>query len=170
MKILEYPHPALTDKEFCKPVTDFNETLKNQLDSMWQVMLDGKGIGLAANQVGIPIRAFVMAYMPSGVKNWDPSLIQRLDVINPVIEPILEEGFQNLNEGCLSLPEEFLQVSRYQTVKLTFQDLQGETHQVIITGLESVCAQHELDHLNGIFFLDKVSRNVRRAVLRKRGS
>lgn len=164
MKILKYPHPALTDKDFCKPVTVFDEALKKQLDDMWQTMLDGKGVGLAANQVGLPIRAFVMAYKPA-----DSDKVIRLDVVNPVIEPDPVEGLQFLNEGCLSLPNEFLQVGRYKTIKLKFNDATGQSQELWLDHIHSICAQHELDHLDGIFFLEKVSRNIRRAVLRGLG-
>lgn len=162
MKILYYPNDVLSDKDFCRPVVEFNDELKNSLDKMYELMLSEMGMGLAANQVGLPLRAFVMLH------NSENKAV-RLDVINPEIVPLEDEGFQQLDEGCLSFPDQFLQVSRYNKISLKFQDINGQNQEMVLSGIYAVCAQHELDHLNGVTFLEKVSRNVRRNVLKQMG-
>lgn len=155
MQILKYPNVALSTK--CELVTLFDTELHNTLDAMVPLMLDNAGIGLAANQVGILKRFFIMK--DSKGKVWD--------FINPKI--IDQEGFIQLNEGCLSAKGVFVQVPRSQTVTIHAQDRFGEFFTVICNDLEAVCALHEIDHLDGEFFLSKTTRNQRRAAFRQLG-
>lgn len=141
MKILKFPDPALF--QACKEVSVFGPELKTLLDSMWETMFEGSGIGLAANQVGLTFRMFTMI----GPDN------EKLYVVNP---KILKRSVvpANLKEGCLSAPGEFLILDeRSSWIKLSFQDETGKEHERVFKGIHSVCVQHETDHLNGLTYL-----------------
>lgn len=155
MEIVKYPHEALST--VCTPVTEFNEELHKILDAMIPVMEQAHGIGLAANQVGITKRFFLMKDKKGKV--WE--------FINPEI--IAHDGGQQINEGCLSAPGVFVQVPRFGSVTVKAQNRSGEEFQIIAEEIEAVCIQHEIDHLQGIFFIEKTSRNQRRAALRQLG-
>lgn len=137
MRILKYPDPILF--EICKEVTVFGPELKILLDSMWDTMVEGKGVGLAANQVGLTFKAFVML---------DPN-DEKLYVVNPaIIKRSVVSA--NLKEGCLSAPGEFLTLSeRASWVQLRFQDETGKQHERVFKDIYAVCIQHETDHLLG---------------------
>lgn len=153
MKIVQYPNPILITPT--EPVTEFNQELAITLGSMIELMKEANGIGLAAPQVGISKSFFVMKDNNGN----------NLYIINPKI--IETEGFSNMQEGCLSLPGIYLQVpNRADIVIAEFQNETGEWFKGVFTGLEALCFQHEYDHLQGIFFISKVSRNQRRAALR----
>lgn len=137
MKILKFPDPALF--KVCKEVTVFGPELKTLLDSMWETMVSGNGVGLAANQVGLTFRMFVMLG-PNGEKMYivNPKILRRSVI--PV----------NLKEGCLSAPGEFLVLGeRVAWVKLKYQDETGKEHETVLKDIHSVCVQHETDHLDG---------------------
>jgi len=155
MKLVLYPDEVL--KKVCEPVTEFNSELHKTLDEMVEIMTSNNGIGLAANQVGISKRFFILKDKHGKV--WD--------FINPKI--LERSGGIQLNEGCLSAPEVFVQVPRHATVLVEAQDRNGEIFRVIAQDLEAVCVQHENDHLDGVFFIEKTNRNQRRSALRKLG-
>lgn len=137
MEILKYPDASLF--KVCDEVTVFGEELKILLDGMWDVMLKHGGLGLAANQVGLHCRMFVMAGVDS----------ERLNIINPKIVQKSEIS-ANLKEGCLSAPGEFLFLSeRASWVQVDFQDEKGQLNRRVFQGLHAVCVQHEIDHLLG---------------------
>lgn len=148
MNILQYPHPALTTR--CNPVMDFDDVLRSELDVAKQRMNEDKGMGLAANQLGIMKRFFVMKDNKGRV--WE--------FVNPEI--INSEQQCYMPEGCLSAPGVSAQVNRARCVTVKAQDRNGEEFMVHCEDYEAICIQHELDHLDGVFFLDKVSRQVRR--------
>ena len=152
---VKYPNSILTTK--CQPVDKFDSELHTLLDQMVQHMRIENGIGLAANQVVYPWRVFIMLDNKGLV----------VEFINPRI--IEKEGFQQINEGCLSAPGAFVSVPRSQNVTVVAQDRHGEEFTIVAYDLEAVCIQHEIDHLDGIFFIDKTSRNQRRAALRTLG-
>lgn len=137
MKILKYPHPALFTK--CERVSVFGKELTTLLDGMWKVLKDNYAVGLAANQVGLKYRMFVM----EGTDG------ERINLVNPYIvtrsvAPAMKK------EGCLSAPGEFLIISdRAEWVQVSFQDETGNSHTRVFKGLQSVCVQHEIDHLEG---------------------
>lgn len=118
--------------------------------AMCDFMVENHGIGLAANQIGLTKRVFVM-----GSYNID-GFPKPFALFNPrILESSTEES--NYKEGCLSYPDLWLDVKRPESVKVEYQDSQGNTHEAVLTGLISRCFQHELDHLDGICFVDKVS-------------
>jgi peptide deformylase len=144
MKILKYPHPFLFEK--VKPVVDFNDSLEALGNEMLKTMKENNGVGLAANQVGVDKRIFVMQCDDN-----KPAYI----FINPAINHKSVES-DSLDEGCLSVPSIYAPVQRAKSVTLTWNDTKGNSHEKTFDGLESVCVQHELDHLNGIVFIQKL--------------
>lgn len=152
---VKYPDDIL--KQRCFEVTTFDEKLHVILDEMAELMKAEKGLGLAANQAGYRVRAFVMVDQKGKV--WE--------FINPQITE--KEGFIQINEGCLSAPGVFVQVPRAQTVTIKAQDRSGQEFTVVCQDVEAVCAQHEIDHLDGIFYLEKTSRNQRRLAMKQLG-
>lgn len=146
-KIRYWPDEFL--KRVAKPVTEDEfgmDELREICDNMFDTMYDDKGIGLAATQVGIDKRIFVM-----DTEFNDDGLCDAL--INPEIVEASEEVII-YPEGCLSFPDMFINLERAERVKVKYQDLTGEEHHVILEGISAICAQHELDHLNGIVFFD----------------
>lgn len=119
--------------------------LSNKLDTMSQIMINNRGIGLAAPQVGWSTRIFLM-FMDGQV----------CECINPEI--LDRVGEQRIVEGCLSFPGLHLEIERARGVRVSFQDRKGDTKEKVLTGLESQCFQHELDHLDGITFDTRVSK------------
>lgn len=143
MKIVKFPHKSLFTKT--QQVTVFGPELKVLLDRMYQVMLENKGIGLAANQVELTFRMFVMEG-PDGP----------IYLVNP---KIVWESKTNasIREGCLSAPAEFVVLGRSAIVKVEYQDETGATHTKLFNDIHAVCAQHEIEHLDGKAFLQHKS-------------
>ncbi len=147
-KLLEvkvYPNPVL--KTVCEPVTEINQEIKTLVQNMFITMYHRNGVGLSANQVGITKRIFVMDTSNSGLK--------RYVFINPEI--IEQKEIDRWKEGCLSFPGVFAYVKRPQKIRVRAQDENGNTFELDLQGLDAVCFQHELDHLNGITFYDHLS-------------
>jgi peptide deformylase len=137
MEILKFPNPNLFVN--CKEVKVFGEELKTLLDAMWETMKSSNGIGLAANQVGLTYRMFVMEGL-----NGD-----RFNVINPkeISRSIVPA---NIREGCLSAPNEFLlRPDRAIWIEIQFQKEDGVVFQRVFKDLQAVCVQHEMEHLEG---------------------
>lgn len=133
----------------CKPVTDFNEGLWELLDDMRETMEEFDGVGIAAPQVGILRRAVIV-----NVNN------MLLELINPEI--ISSEGVSEKEEGCLSVPEKRGIVSRPKKVTVTAQDRLGYTFTITGEELLARCLCHEIDHLDGILYVDKMIREVKK--------
>lgn len=158
MKILKFPDPKLLTP--CDAVVNFDKTLLSILDSMWEIMKDAKGIGLAANQVGISLDAFVMEG-PNG----------RLNMVNPYIS-VESEALANMKEGCLSTPGEFVVVpGRAKWVQVIYQDEKGNNKSLILEGIHAVACVHEIEHLDGKSFLQHSSfpKSVRKRYEKKWG-
>lgn len=158
LKTVRYPDPVLKTK--CQPYSFMDQenfVLHQVLDEMALHMKAENGMGLAANQVGFGYRFFVMLDQKGNL--WE--------FVNPEI--VDRDGTIQINEGCLSAPGVFVQVHRSQTVTVRAYTRNGEEFNVICQDIEAVCVQHELDHLDGVFYLDKTSRNQRRAALRSLG-
>lgn len=158
MDILKFPDLFLF--ETMPVVTVFEEELSVLLDSMFETMKARNGLGLAANQVGIACRMFVMNG-PNG----------RLNIVNPVIASKSKLA-ANLREGCLSAPGDFIVVpSRSEWVEVNYQDETGKEKHVVLKGLYAVCAQHEIEHLNGKSFMDNKSipKGIRKGLEKKWG-
>jgi peptide deformylase len=156
-EIVKFPDPIL--ERPTEPVTEFNEDLRQLVDDMFESMYAAKGIGLAAPQVGVSKRLTVIDL------SFKERPEDRIILINPEI--ILREGKQYEEEGCLSLPEIREKVSRAARVKVRAQDLDGNWFELEGTELLARAFQHEIDHLDGILFIRRVSALKRDLILRK---
>jgi peptide deformylase len=177
-EILEVPDPRL--KTVSTPVETFDEGLKALAADMFETMYAASGIGLAAIQVGEPIRLLVIdlqepdedaepevchahggeAHTHQPVRN-DPRVF-----VNPeILEP--SEDLKTWQEGCLSVPEIYADVDRPSRCRVRWQDLDGKTHEEDMEGMLAVCIQHEMDHLEGVLFIDHLSRLKRQMALKK---
>lgn len=156
-EIVKYPDPILQNKT--ELVTEFNEELQALVDDMFESMYAAQGIGLAAPQVGISKRLTVIDL--SFKKNPEEKIV----LINPEI--IHKEGKQNEEEGCLSLPEIREKVSRAMKVRVRAQNVKGEWIEIDGEELLARAFQHEIDHLDGVLFIFRVSALKRDLLLRK---
>lgn len=145
--ILEEGEATLRKK--ARPVTVFDERLRVLAEDMLETMKDDQGVGLAAPQVGILKRMFVM--------NTEEEMGDVV-LVNPRI--LSTEGTQKCAEGCLSLPGLYGYVQRPEKLTVAYQDLQGEEHEMTVEGLTAICVCHESDHLDGILFRDKVEGSL----------
>ena len=157
LQIRHYPDPVL--KKVAEPVTEFDEELRQLASDMAETMYAAPGVGLAAPQVGVSKRLIVIDCSP---RDEDAQL---LIMSNPEI--VEEEGETCEEEGCLSVPEYYAKINRSAKVKVRFQDLDGETRLIEAGGLTSICCQHEIDHLDGILFVDHLSP-LKRSMFRKK--
>lgn len=146
LEILQFPDPRLRTK--AAPVTKVDDALRKQIDDMYETMYDAKGVGLAATQVNIHLQVFTM----DTSRTSDAPVV----VLNPEI--IHREGVQYESEGCLSVAEAYDKVERALKVRMRGVDLHFKPIELEAEGLMAVCIQHELDHLNGILFIDHLSR------------
>jgi len=158
MKIITYGHPTLRVK--CERVTEFNDELREFAERMFATMFASDGVGLAASQVDRTIQLLVI-----GVPQKDSDELFKLCVVNPEI--LETRGSWEYEEGCLSVPELRETVTRPEWIRLRYQDLSGTEHLMETDGLTARVLQHEMDHLNGVLFIDRLSP-VRRALLNGR--
>jgi peptide deformylase len=155
--IVKFPDPVL--QRPTQPVTRFDQDLETLIEDMFESMYDAHGIGLAAPQIGIPQRVTVIDL--SFKKNPEDKIV----LINPEI--ILREGKQNEEEGCLSLPDIREKVSRAAKVKIRAQDAKGNWFEREAEDLLARAFQHEIDHLDGVLFIFRISALKRDFVLRR---
>lgn len=155
--IVKYPDPILQQKT--EPVTEFDKELETLVEDMFESMYDAHGIGLAAPQIGVKKRITVIDLSNKATPE------DKLVLINPEIT--YREGKQFSEEGCLSLPEIREKVSRAAKVKIRAQDVTGKWFEMEGEELLARCFQHEIDHLDGILFLFRVSGLKRDLLLRK---
>ena len=160
LPILIAPHPTLKAK--AKPVKDVTDELRALLDDMLETMYDAPGIGLAANQIGSLHRVLVM---DCGSRD-DEETPRPIKIINPEITGVSEE-LSSYEEGCLSIPEQFADVERPAVVRVKYLDEHGQKQERLFDGLEATCVQHEIDHLDGVLFVDHLS-NLKRNMLMKK--
>src|SRR6478609_3165364 len=162
-RIFETPDAIL--RQISKPVETFDDELKTLVADMFETMYDAPGIGLAAVQVGVPIRLLVIDLQEPEEEVGDPVRDPRV-FINPEIlwHSDTEVPY---TEGCLSVPEQYAEVMRPDKIRARWQDEKGKTYEEEIEGLLAVCLQHEMDHLNGVLFIDHLSRLKRDMVLKK---
>jgi peptide deformylase len=154
MKIVYYPHPALRAK--ARPVTVIDQKVHQAAREMLDLMYEHNGLGLAANQVALPYRLLVMNL--SGKEKLPE---QEAVYINPVI--LERKGSVEDEEGCLSLPGLYAKVRRAKTVRVQAYDLKGELLDLTASDLAARCWQHEVDHLDGVLFIDKIGPIARLA-------
>jgi peptide deformylase len=162
-RIFETPDPVL--RQISKPVETFNDELKTLISDMFETMYHAPGIGLAAVQVGVPIRLLVIDLQEPEEEGGEPVRDPRV-FINP---EILWHSDHEVpyTEGCLSVPEQYAEVMRPERIRARWQDAEGKTYEEEIDGLLATCLQHEMDHLNGVLFIDHLSRLKRDMVLKK---
>jgi len=146
LKIICYPHITLRHKS--KPVRRVDDELRQIVRTMFQLMYKAKGVGLAANQVDLPLRLFVVNL------EGDPEKGEELVFINPLISQL--KGSEEQEEGCLSLPGLYGNVIRPKQVRITAYNMRGEEVTFAATGLLARVVQHELDHLDGVLFIDRM--------------
>lgn len=157
LSIKLYPDECLNSP--CEPVEEVTEDIHTLVEDMVQTMYTAEGVGLAAPQVGKNIRVVVMDCS----KNRGKPKLRRL--VNPRI--LAKRGHISTEEGCLSFPGLSLHVARAREIDVEAMSLSGELINFSCRNLEAVCLQHEIDHLDGITFEKRVSRQVRRAAFRK---
>lgn len=156
--IVKLPDPIL--KQFSQPVERVDDELRALVGDMIETMYDAPGIGLAAVQIGIPRRLLVIDLAKEDQPK-DPKAF-----INPEIVWSSDE-LSTYEEGCLSIPDVFDDVERPAEVKVRYVDEHGKQQEMHCSGLMATCLQHEVDHLNGILFIDHLSRLKRSMVVRK---
>lgn len=177
-EIIEAPDPRL--KTISDPVELFDEELRTLVSDLFETMYAANGIGLAAIQVGVPLRVLVIDLQEPDpdaepeechAHGGEPHTHQPLKkdprvFVNPeILDPSVD--LNTYQEGCLSVPDIFADVDRPRTCRVRWQDLDGNRHEEALDGLLATCIQHELDHLNGVLFIDHLSRLKRSMALKK---
>lgn len=158
-QILIHPDPRL--KKPCAPVQTVTDELRAAASDMLETMYEAPGVGLAGPQIGLMSRIFVMDCVK------DPDAAARpMVLLNPEIVWASEET-KVYEEGCLSIPEQYAEVTRPAEVKVRWLGLDGDLHEEHFTGLWATCAQHEMDHLDGKLFIDYLSPLKRQLITRK---
>ena len=153
-EVVHYGDPIL--RKVCKPVKDFKK-LSSLIDDMFDTMYEESGIGLAANQIGVDLNLFIIDI--SGIEGETESV--HIFINGEIMESSGESWFE---EGCLSIPDVRLEVKRPEVITFKYQDQRGEEHTDQIGGLLARAIQHEVDHLNGIFIVDRVSVSTKLGV------
>jgi len=157
----------LPDKQLrlvSKPIEKVTPEIRKLADDMFETMYDAPGIGLAAIQVAQPLRLITMD-LAKRDENGETKPLPRV-FINPEIIAVSEE-LSTYEEGCLSIPEYYEEVERPAKVRVRFTDLDGKVHEEDAEGLYATCIQHEIDHLNGVLFVDYLSKLKRDRVIKK---
>ncbi len=154
LPILRYPDPGL--KQRCEPVTAFNEHLERLADDLLDTMRHAPGVGITGGHVGRFFRIVVIELKPG-----EPRVY-----VNPQILSVSEERIV-ATEGSVSMPGVTEEIERPRAIRLSYQDLAGERHEAVMSGFEAVCMQHEIDQLDGIFWLQRLSRLKRDRVIKK---
>ena len=172
MKIITLPDPILKKK--CDPVEEINDEIKQLLDEMLKTMYKAPGIGLAAPQIGISKRLIVMDVSPRpGLKRYQEENKEKEEIkpnpilmINPEITWVSKEKDTD-EEGCLSIPGIMANVTRPSSCKVKYLNKNGESRKLHAEGLLARCIQHESDHINGVLFIDHLSKTKKDIILRK---
>ncbi|WP_166418192.1 peptide deformylase [Cochlodiniinecator piscidefendens] len=157
--ILIHPDPRLKKK--CSPIEGITSEMKKLSEDMLETMYDAPGVGLAAPQIGITQRLIVLdcekedAATPKPIAMFNPEVIWESEALN-VYE-----------EGCLSIPEQYAEVERPAEVGVRWMDVEGEIREAQFDGLWATCVQHEIDHLDGILFIDYLRPLKRQMITRK---
>jgi peptide deformylase len=157
LEILRAPHPLLKTK--AKPVETIDGALRQLAADMFETMYKAPGIGLAAPQIGVLQRLVVV-----DVAEGDDR--RPLVLVNPKIDWSSDE-VATAEEGCLSLPNQFAEVTRPEAVRVSYLDQHGESRELAAEGLLARCVQHEIDHLDGVLFVDHLSALRRNMILRR---
>ena len=158
MPLVLLPQPVL--RQVAQPVDNITDDILQLANNMAETMYAAPGIGLAANQVGLLKRVIVMDCARDG----EPPALWKM--FNPEIMWLSEENTK-MEEGCLSIPGHNAEVVRPSEVHVSYIDIEGQKQEMQATGLLAACVQHEIDHLNGVLFLDHLSRLKRDMIMRK---
>ena len=161
--ILEAPDPRL--RTISTPVDRVDDELRMLIEDMLETMYDAPGIGLAAIQVGVPKRVIVMDLQEEEDEEGKPIREPRVFINPEIVDPSADQSIYN--EGCLSVPDQYAEVERPATCRVKWLDEKGAAHDEVFTGLLATCIQHEMDHLEGIVFLDHLSRLKREMIMKK---
>jgi peptide deformylase len=156
--ILTAPDPRL--RQVSKPVEKVDDELRALMDDMLETMYDAPGIGLAAIQIGVPLRVIVMD-LAGKDEEPEPRYFVNPEILDP------SEDMSVYEEGCLSVPEYYDEVERPARCRVKYLDYDGKEHVLDADGLLATCIQHEMDHLEGVLFIDHLSRLKRERVLKK---
>ena len=163
LDIIETPDPRL--RQISQPVEAVDDDLRRLMDDMLETMYDAPGIGLAAIQVGVAKRALVIDLQDEDEETGERILKPHF-FINPEIISESEE-MRVYNEGCMSVPEIYAEVERPARIRARWLDYDGKPHEEELDELMSTCLQHEMDHLDGILFIDHLSKLKRDMLLKK---
>ncbi|WP_029622413.1 peptide deformylase [Sphingomonas echinoides] len=165
LEILEVPHPGL--RAVAKPVETVDDSVRKIVADMFDTMYAARGIGLAATQVAIEQRIVVIDLQEPESDAEDAKPVRKpLVYINPELLSLSEET-SFYNEGCLSIPEQYAEVERPTRCRASWLDEQGARHEADFDGLLATALQHEIDHLNGVLFIDHISELKRDMLLKK---
>lgn len=156
--ILKLPDPRL--RVVAAPVETIDSGVRQLVEDMFETMYEAPGIGLAAVQIGVPQRVVTMDI----AKKDEPKAPQVF--VNPELVWTSEEKATR-EEGCLSIPEYYEEVERPARVKVRYRDIDGKAHEIEADGILATCLQHEIDHLNGVLFIDHLSKLKRSMVIKK---
>lgn len=159
LTLITHPNPILRQKSL--PIDKIDEEIINIGFAMLNLMYEYQGIGLASNQAGILKRIIVIDLQKDEDAPKEP-----LIMINPVILKFGNE-LAPYEEGCLSLPQMRSEIFRSQTIEVEYLDINGQMQKIIAEGLFAICIQHEVDHLNGVLFIDKLSKIKKDLILKK---
>jgi len=155
--IITVPDPLL--KSISKPVDKIDNKIKILINDMLETMYNAPGIGLAAIQIGIPLRIIVIDISKGDEKKphffVNPNIVWRSDKTS------------TYEEGCLSIPNQFAEIERPESCKVEYLDLNNQKKEIEASGLLSTCIQHEIDHLNGILFIDYLSKLKKNMIIKK---
>jgi peptide deformylase len=154
LEIVQYPHPTLRHKS--KPITRVDRELKDIVKQMFELMYEARGIGLAANQVDLPIQLFIINTKA------DPNEGEELVFLNPVISQ--PKGTDEAEEGCLSIVGVNALVARPEQIRVEAYDLAGNKIDRVVNGLLAKAIQHEKDHLDGVLFIDRISDSTKKQI------
>lgn len=164
LQIIETPDARL--RTISTPVAAVDDALRQLMDDILETMYDAPGIGLAAIQVGVPKRVLVIDLQEDADEESGERIRKPLFFVNPeIVEE--SEDLSVYNEGCLSVPEMFADVERPARIRAKWLDYDGKPHDEALDGLLATCLQHEMDHLNGVLFIDHLSRLKRDMLLKK---
>ena len=156
--ILTEPNPIL--RQISKPLEKVEKDQQKLMDDMLETMYHAKGIGLAAIQIGVPLRIIVMD-ISKEENNKEPMFF-----VNPVIQK-KNLNFSTYEEGCLSVPNQFAEIVRPSTCEVEYLDYYGNKKKIKAEGLLATCIQHEMDHLEGILFIDYLSKLKKSMIIKK---
>ena len=157
-KILTIPDPIL--RKISQPVNKVDKEIKNLMDDMLETMYGAPGIGLAAVQIGILKRVIVIDLSKENEKK------NPIFIVNPEII-FKSDDLVSYEEGCLSIPNHFAEIKRPNTCKIKFLNYEGEQKELKADGLLATCIQHEIDHINGVLFIDYLSKLKKDLIIKK---